>query len=119
MAGVIKGTTVEIGMASLVYTGYVAEDANLSFPNDNEEVVRDGDGATHTKILMDPSTKLDMTVVVLSAGSIEPPADGDAVGVALPSGTLTTFMSKGSSARHIAGATRLSLSLIKETSMTY
>ena len=119
MAAVIKGTTVEIGFGSLAYSGYVAESADHSFPSGNKEEIRDANGAMHTKILMDPITKLDLTVVILAAGSIEPPADGVAVSVALPSGTLTTFMSEGSSASHSAGATRLNLSLIKEDAMTY
>lgn len=119
MAATLKGMTVEVSFASFLYTGYVAEDVVLSYPNGNIEVIPDADGATMTKIFMDPGTKIEATVVILSAGSIDPPADGDAVGIDIPDGTLTTFMSEGSSARHVAGATRLSLSLIKETSMTY
>jgi len=119
MAAIIKGTTVEVGFGSWIYTGYVAEDVAFSYPEGNKEEIRDELGAMHTKILMDPGTKLDATVLILGTGSIDPPADGDAVSLTDPAGVLTTFMSEGSSARHIAGATRLSLSLLKEDSMEY
>ena len=119
MALTIKGTTVSVGYGSLAYTGYVAEDLTVSYPDGNVEVIRDADGATMTKLFQDPAIKLDLTVVILATGSIDPPADGDTVGLIPATGSLTSFMSDGSSARHTAGATRLSLSLIKETSMTY
>jgi len=119
MAAIQKGTTIKISFGSFAYTGYVAEDVTISYPNGNVEVLRDADGATMTKILMDPSTKIDATVLILTTGSIDPPVDGATVGLIPATGSLTSFMSLGSTARHVAGATRLSLSLIKETSMTY
>ncbi len=120
MPAVQKGTTLKVSFGSFVYTGYVAEDVTVSYPNGNVELVPDADGASMTKILMDPATKLEVTAVILDAtGSIDPPADGDTVGLDTPGGTLTSFMSEGSSTKHAAGATKLSLSLIKEDSITY
>ena len=120
MSAIQKGTTLLISFGSFVYTGYVAEDVTVSYPDGNVEIIKNSDGATMTKIFMDPSTKIDATVVILSsAGVSDPPIDGAAVGIIPPKGTLTTFMSMGSSSKFAAGATRLSLSLIKESSMTY
>lgn len=119
MPAVIKGTTIKVSFGSFIYTGYVAEDVTVSYPDGNKEVIKDADGATLAKIFMDPATKIDATVIVLAAGSIDPPTDGETVGLIPPTGSLTSFMSEGSTARHVPGATRLSLSLIKETSMTY
>jgi hypothetical protein len=120
MAAIQKGTTLLISFGSFVYTGYVAEDITVSYPDGNVEVIKNADGATMTKIFMDPSTKIDATVVILSGtGQADPPIDGAAVGIIPPKGTLTTFMSMGSSSKFAAGATRLSLALVKENSMTY
>jgi len=119
MSAIQEGTTLLISFGSFVYTGYVAEDVTVAYPNGNVEVIHDADGATMTKIFMDPTTKIDFTVVCLSSGSADPPIDGEAVGIVPPKGTLTTFMSEGSTSKHAAGATRLSLGLIGETSMTY
>lgn len=119
MAAVIKGTTIMISFGSFVYTGYVAESVTVTSPDGNKEEIRDADGAMMTKIFMDPSMKIEATVTILSTGSIAPPIDGATVGIIPPTGSLTSFMSEGSSATHTPGATKLSLSLIKETSMTY
>lgn len=119
MAAVVQGTAVEVAFGGFAYTGYVAEDVTVSYPNGNVEVIRDADGATLCKIFMDPSTKLEVTLLVLAAGSIDPPIDGALVTLTPPTGASTGFGSEGSTARHVAGATKLSLSLIKEDGMTY
>jgi len=119
MAATQKGTELKIGFGSFAYTGFVAEDVTVSYPDGNVEVIKNADGATMTKIFMDPAKKIEATVVVLSTASIDPPIDGATVTLTPPGGTSTAYMSMGSSSKHTAGATRLSLSLIKETSMTY
>jgi len=120
MAAIQKGTTLMVSFGSFVYTGYVAQDVTISYPNGNVEIIRNVDGATLTKIFMDPAFKLDATLVILDAtGSINPPIDGATVGLIPHMGTITSFMSEGSSAGFSAGATRLALSVIKEDSMTY
>lgn len=117
MAATIKGTTLAISYGSFSFTGYVPEDITLSFPNGNVEVVHDKDGATMTKILQDPTQKLDITVVTTS--NITPPAQGEIVSLTPPQGTATSYFVESAEARFTSGATRLSLSLIKETSMSY
>ncbi len=119
MAAILKGTTIKISFGSFSYVGYVPEDVTLSYPNGNVEVIKDADGATQTKVLMDPATKVDLTVVILTAGSITPPIVGATVGLIPPSGTLTSFYVESADAKFSAGATRLTMSLIKEGSMTY
>jgi len=119
MSATQKGTSLKVGFGGYTYTSYVPEDATVTYPDGNVEILKDADGATMTKIFMDPATKLDITVIVESAaGSIDPPTDGEYVTLTPPTGSETIFMSMGSTAKHTAGATRLSLSLIKETSMT-
>ena len=120
MTAIQKGTTLMISFGSFVYTGFVGEDLTVSYPDGNVEVLHNADGATMTKIFQDPRFKLDATLLILDAtGTINPPIDGATVGLIPHMGTLTSFMSEGSSARFAAGATRLSLSVIKEDSMTY
>ena len=119
MAAVQKGTELSIGFGSFAYTGYVASDVTVTYPNGNVETIPDADGATMTKILMDPSAKIEADVVILAAGSIDPPIDGATVMLTPPSGASTSYMSEGSSAKHSVGATKLLLSLIAEDSMTY
>ena len=118
MAAVQKGTTLAIGFGSLAYAGYVASDATVTHPDGNVEVIPDADGATMTKIFMDPGDKIEADFVV-STGGIDPPADGATVTLTPPSGASTSYMSEGSSAKHSVGATKLLLSLIAEDSMTY
>lgn len=120
MAAVQKGTTLMITYGSFAYTGYIPEDLTLSFGNSNIEVIRDEAGATKTKILMDPDQQIKGTFVILGAsGSIVPPAVGASVGLTPPQGTLTTYYVVSADAKFAAGATRLTLDLIKETSVTY
>lgn len=115
-----KGTTLMISFGSLAYTGYVAQDADSSKPDLNEEVIKSAAGATHTKILMDPSTVFTGTFVILGAsGSVTPPAQGDTVTLTPPQGTSVAWYCRSASVAFTAGASRLSLDLIKETSMTY
>ena len=109
-----------ISFGSFAYTGYIAEDVTVSYPDGNVEVLHDASGATITKIFMDPSFKLEATCIIIGAsGSITPPIDGATVGLIPHAGSLTSFMSSGSSCKLAAGAARLSLSLIKESSMSY
>jgi len=118
MAAIQKGTTLKIGLGSFVYTGYVASNVTVTYPNGKVEVHEDADGATLTKIFMNPMTRIEFDLVVLGAsGSTDAPIDGAAVGIIPPKGTLTTFMSDGSSGSFGPGATKMSLKLVLEDSM--
>jgi len=120
MAATQKGTTLMIAFGSLAYTGYVPQDATSAKPDANEEINRNADGATFNKILMDPTTEFSGTFIILGAtGSITPPAQGDTVTLTPPQGTSTAWYCRSASVAFAAGASRLSLDLVKEASMTY
>ena len=120
MAASQKSTTLMIAYGSFAYTGYVPESISYSKPNGNIEILHDADGATLTKILMDPSTKMTGTFLILGAsGSIIPPAQGDTVTLTPPQGESTSFYCESAEVSSAAGANRLTLDLIAETSMTY
>jgi hypothetical protein len=112
MAATQKGTTLKIGFGAFEYTGFVAEEVTVSKPNENVETIKDADGATMTKILMDPKIKISMTVVILDAtGSITPPVEGAAVTLVPPGGTSATFNCDSADVKHSAGATRLTMTI--------
>lgn len=120
MAATQVGTTLKISFGAFSYTGYVPQDCTVKKDDNNVEVIRDADGATFTKILMDPFKEVQFTCVILGAtGSIEPPAKGSTVTMTPPEGTSTAFYVEAASVASSPGAARLSLTLHKETSMTY
>lgn len=120
MSATVKGTTLMISFGSFSYTGYVAQSVTVTYDDGNVEIIKDASGATMTKIFMDPFLKLDCDLIILGAtGSIVPPAKGATVGLIPTSGSLTSFMCDNGTCKHSPGAAILSLSLIKETSMTY
>jgi len=120
MAATQKGTTLKISFGDYAYTGYVPESISYSKPNGNIEILHDADGATLTKILMDPGVKFTGTFLILGAsGSVIPPAQGDTVTLTPPQGTSTSFYCESGEVASAAGANRLTLDLIAETSMTY
>jgi hypothetical protein len=120
MAATQKGTTLKISFGSFAYTGYIAQDLTHSKDDENVEINRNADGATVNKIFMDPSTKITLNLLIAdTSGSITPPTKGASVGLIPPTGTLATFMVDSAEVAHAAGATKLSLTLIKEDSMTY
>lgn len=114
MAAVQIGTKLKIGFGGNTYANTFAEDVTVSKPNGNVEVIKDEVGATLTKILMDPGTKISGTFVLADAASIDPPAEGDTVTI----GSVTGYC-ESAEAKFTAGATRLALTIIKEDSMTY
>jgi len=118
MAAILKGTTVLVAFRSYAWTGYVPESLRVSYPNGNVEVIPDAAGATQTKILMDPSTKISLDVII-TTGAADPPIHGGIVSLTPPAGAAVSFFVESAEATHIPGATKLSLELIKEDSMTY
>ena len=114
MAAVQIGTKLKIGFGGNTYANTYAEEVTVSKPNGNVEVIKDELGATLTKILMDPGTKISGTFVLADAASIDPPAEGDTVTI----GTVTGYC-ESAEAKFKDGATRLTMTIIKEDSMTY
>jgi hypothetical protein len=115
-----KGTTLKIAFGSYVYTGYVPENISVSYPNGNIKVIRGANGETLTKILMDPGMQVTGSFIILGAtGSIIPPAQGATVTLTPPTGTSTAYYCESAETVFSAEETKLTLTLIKEDSMTY
>lgn len=120
MAATQKGTTLKIAFGSYVYTGYVPETMTVSYPNGNVKVIRNADGATMTKILMDPGMRVTGSFVILGAsGSVIPPKEGDSITMTPPTGTSTTYYCESAETVFGEADTKLTLTLMKEDSMTY
>src|SRR3990167_3389424 len=106
MSAIILGTTLKVSFGSFAYTGYVAESVSDSYDDNNLETIKDANGATMTKIFMDPVRKLDCELVILGAsGSITAPAKGATLGLIPPQGTLTSFMVESAKVSFKDGAT--------------
>src|SRR3990167_1845186 len=118
MAQVLKGTTVLVGFRSWSWTGFVPESVRVSYPNKNVQEVPDANGATQTKILMDPSTKISLDVII-TTGSYDPPIHGEIVSLTPPKGAPVSFFVESAETTHIPGALKLSLEMVKEDSMSY
>lgn len=114
MAATQLGATVKIGFASQTYTGHLMQDFELESLDGNVEEILDEDGATETIILMNPAKQISFTAVVLDAGAIIPPTIGATI-------TINSIPYRVTSASNAfaAGATRLSVTAIKESTMTY
>lgn len=121
MAATQKGTSLKISFGSFAYTGYLPEDGlTWKVSKGNIEEITDENGDMYTKILMDPRSEFSMTLIVRdSGGSITPPAVGAALTITPPSGASTTCMVRDATMTFARGATRLTLDLVKETSMSY
>ena len=120
MAATQKGTTLMISFGSYVYTGYIPESMTVSYPNGNVKVIRDQHGATYNKILMDPAQRVTGTFIIIGAsGSVIPPIEGATVTLTPPTGTSTSFYCESAEVAFAAEESRLTMTLLKETSMTY
>jgi len=120
MAAVVQGTTLMITFGSYAYTGFIPETMTVSYPNGNVKVVRGVSGETLTKIYMDPSQSVKGDFIILGAtGTIIPPIEGAAVTLTPPTGTSTIYGCISAEVSFSADETKLTLDLIKETSMTY
>ena len=119
MAATQLGTELKIAFGSFSYSGYVPESVTVSKPNLNIKTVKDANGATMTKILMDPAERINCTLIIASTGSITPPAEGSIVTLTPPAGTSTTYFCESAEVAHDEGESKLTLTLVKESSMTY
>ena len=121
MAQVQKGTTLKVGFGSFAYTGYIPEDGlTWEKPYGQEVEITNASGDMMTKILMDARDTFTMDLVILdSGGSITPPRQGDTVTVTNPAGSSVACYCKSGKATFIRANTKLTLELVKESSMTY
>ena len=115
MAATQLGTDVKIGFGSNAYTGTLLESYTTEAVDGNVEEILDELGATETVVLMNPATQISFTAVILdSGGSLTPPAIGASITV-----NSVVYRATSSSVSQVAGASRLSLTAIKENAMTY
>ncbi len=120
------GTAVVLGFGDLAITGYFSEDGTTYEKNyDANEVIKDQNGATRTKIRMDRRVAISGTFLADLTGTPVSVDDvtfeeGDGVSITEVDGTVATIYEVQScSAAMAAGALKLSLDLLKEDSMTY
>lgn len=116
-----KGETLKVGFGSFAYVGYVPEDGlTWAKPAGNKVPVTDENGATLTKIIMDPRDVFTMTLIIKdTGGSITPPIEGATVEITDPAGNALSCMNDDASVAFAREHSRLTMTLIKEASMTY
>jgi hypothetical protein len=113
-----QGETLKIGFGAAAYTGYIVDEWESSTDAD-EEIVKAENGDTVTVITMDPRAVHNATFIIKNAGSIAPPAKNSVLTLIPPQGTSTKYRVQTASVRFARGATRLTVSMLKEASMTY
>lgn len=117
MAAVIKGTTYVVSFNSAALSNVTLTSVKTTKDDNNVELIQDADGATDALIYMDPYTKYEIEGVCTSAPTAV--AKGGTVTFTPPGGASTAFRCESYNVTHVAGATRVSITVIKEDSMTY
>lgn len=127
MSAVAKqtGVEVEVGFQGMVLTGYLPEDGFQVVRNYSEtEEIFDLNGATRTKVRVNPFTEWNGSLVV-DAGSDFLFTEGDTLTITPPTnaGTAGTpvvaEIQNGSAVQLNRKSIRLNITLRKEDSMTY
>lgn len=109
-----KGTTLKIAFGTNVYTGYIMEDFTTEATG-GQDVILDEDAATVTVLVSDLGTRKSFTAIIKeTGGSLTPPAQGSSVTI-----NAVVYRVESSSVKQARKASMLTISLIKETSMTY
>lgn len=111
---VFKGQTVAIGFGGHTYSGYIMEEAVLSATGETE-VIKNEDNATGTVIDWDPGRRLKISALIKTALPTTDP---------LPKGSTVAINSinwriEDSEVTLVRSASKLTMTMIKETSMTY
>ena len=113
------GTAYKIDFGAPAYTGYTPEDLAIESTGTQEEHT-DVNGATDNVIVRNLGTQITATFSILNTGgSLTPPAQGATVTLTPPQGTSTLYRVVSASVRSTRGIAQLSLTGIKEVSMTY
>lgn len=120
------GTPVVIGFGSLAISGYFAEDGATYEKSIGETVIlKDMEGATRTKILMDARKVISGTFMAdlgTTPATVDDvvPAEGDRISITpVESGTAAVYYVQSASGAMAASALKINMTLIKEASMTY
>jgi len=122
-APVQAGDDVILGFGDLAISAYVAEDG-LSWKKGygSQEDTKDQNGATRSKIRMDVYEELSGTFILDDpTGTTKPPAltPGDVITVVPPDSASAVWEVQDATTALAAGATKLTMTIRKEASMTY
>lgn len=113
-APIQKGTALYVGWGSYTHASYVTDDVEI-MKGAEIQVIKGADNETLTKIISDPHTKLKLSLLILSGGSLVPPIPGSSFTI-----NSVTYMVEGEPKVQPSRTTaKLTLDLIKEDSMTY
>lgn len=115
------GTSVIIGFGTFAITGYIPMDG-LRWKKVMQEkrVIKDVNACTMTKIMADPADEFEMDLIPLTAtGSIVPIAEGATVSITPPSGVALNCQLVSGVVDFGRLEDKVTMSLIKEGSMTY
>jgi len=115
------GDAVVDGFGSFAWSGYVGEDGlNWTTGYNAEEVTKDQNGATLSKIRMDQYEELSGSVIIDDGTSeVIHFAPGAVVSITTPDGQSESWEVQSSTTVMSAGAMKLNITLRKEVSMTY
>lgn len=117
MAALIKGTTYVVSFNSASLSNVTLTSVKVGRDDNNLETIPNEDGATDAKIYMDPFTTVSIEGVCKSAPSAVD--KGSTLAFTPPGGTSTNYCVESYEAAYVAGATRISATLVLEDSMTY
>lgn len=107
-----KGTSLTIGFAGHTYAGVFMESASKEQVG-TQKVVKDEDNATVTVLVEDLGIRISLRGIVKAAGWTEP-RQGDAITV-----NSVKYRVESISTEYSAEEARVSLTALKEDSMTY
>ena len=117
-AAVQTGETLKIGFGSAAYTGFILEAYEVESDGD-EELIVDENGAMATVITFDPKKRYRLEMILKAAASLEPPAKNSTITITNSGGDSVAARCESFRVAHSKGATRASVTLVKESSMTY
>lgn len=119
MAAIVQqGTTVQIGYNGLAYTGTVLQDATVETMG-TVDTLLDTDGAALTKLISNKGVKISFTAIITNASNDAPPEIGSVVSLNFNGGGAANYMVESASVALQAKEQRISLTVVKEASMTY
>jgi hypothetical protein len=108
------GTTLKIGFGGNVYTGYIMEDFTTEATGE-QDIIQDENAATTTILISDLGTRKSFTALIKdTGGSLVPPVQGASITI-----DSVKYRCESSSVKQSRKASLLTLSVIKEVSMTY
>ena len=109
-----KGTTLKICFGTNVYTGYIMEDFTTEGTG-VQDVILDEDASTTTVLVSDLGTRKGFTAIIKeTGGSLTPPVQGSTMTI-----NSVNYRVESSSVKQSRKASMLTVSVIKEASMTY